>query len=206
MLNTMKKLYLLVAVLIGPHFVGHAQFPSGPIASPIQMGAYLPGIIAPRDYANPGFSGLVAVDYNLFFNSDAYYDRNGDDVASVRAAFGAEIDDPIGGFDHIQVVLDHDHRVAGVHQAIQNAKQLAYIVEMETRCGFVEKVEAATPKTAAAGFRSASTPGPPSAPRPPRSPRPAAASLGSRWCWIGRADMIVRRALRLIGGTTSWFI
>jgi len=42
------------------------------------MGSYLPGLINARDYANPETSGLIAIDYNVFFSSDQYYDRNGD--------------------------------------------------------------------------------------------------------------------------------
>ena len=43
---------------------------------------------------------------------------------TVRAAFGPQVDDPIGFGDHVQVVLDHDHAVAAVDQAVQHADQL----------------------------------------------------------------------------------
>src|SRR2546429_3681823 len=35
---------------------------------------------------------------------------------SVLAAFGAEVDDPVGLGDHVQVMLDDDHAVARIHQ------------------------------------------------------------------------------------------
>ena len=35
-----------------------------------------------------------------------------DQAAAERAAFGAEVNEPVGGFDHIQVVLDDDDGVA----------------------------------------------------------------------------------------------
>ncbi len=35
-----------------------------------------------------------------------------DDAPAAVAALGAEVDDPVGGFDDIQVVLDYYHRVA----------------------------------------------------------------------------------------------
>src|SRR6266446_1706325 len=44
----------------------------------------------------------------------------GDEAAAALAAFGAEVDDPVGGLDHIDVVLDHHHRVAGVAQPVQH--------------------------------------------------------------------------------------
>ena len=36
----------------------------------------------------------------------------GDNAAATVAAFGAEVDDPVGFCHHIQIVLDHDHRMA----------------------------------------------------------------------------------------------
>ncbi|MGI9545937.1 MAG: transporter [Flavobacteriaceae bacterium] len=62
--------------------IGQA-LPEPPLASPVQVGFYLPGVIAPRDYANPGFSGIFAFDYNLFFRADEYIDRNENAVNSV---------------------------------------------------------------------------------------------------------------------------
>src|SRR5947199_2440089 len=43
----------------------------------------------------------------------------GDEPAAAVAALGAEVDDPVGGLDDIDVVLDHHHRVAGVAQPTQ---------------------------------------------------------------------------------------
>jgi hypothetical protein len=55
-----------------------------PQASPYQMGAYLPGIMNPSDYANPGMTGLIAIDYNIFFNSDKFIDKYGNDLNSIE--------------------------------------------------------------------------------------------------------------------------
>ena len=48
----------------------------------------------------------------------------GDDLATAMAAFGAEVDHPVRGLDHVQVVLDHDHGVAVVAQAMQHGEQV----------------------------------------------------------------------------------
>ena len=48
---------------------------------------------------------------------DFFRRAGGDDFAAALAAFGAEIDDPIGGFHHVEIVLDDDHRVAQIDQA-----------------------------------------------------------------------------------------
>ena len=41
------------------------------------------------------------------------------DLAAFVAAFGAEVDDVVGGFDDVEVVFDHQHRVAVVDQAVE---------------------------------------------------------------------------------------
>jgi hypothetical protein len=79
----MKKISLLLFIGIAATLSSFGQSLPSPIPSPIQIGAYIPGLINPRDFANPGTSGLVAIDYNVFFSADQYYDRNGNKVNSI---------------------------------------------------------------------------------------------------------------------------
>lgn len=44
----------------------------------------------------------------------------GDDLPAAGAAFGAEVDDPVGGFDHVQIVLDDHHSIAVARQALHH--------------------------------------------------------------------------------------
>jgi hypothetical protein len=67
----------------------------------------------------------------------------GHDLAAAVAAFGAEVDDPVGGLDDVEIVLDHHDRVALVDQLVQHFQQLGDIVEMQARRRFVEDVERA---------------------------------------------------------------
>jgi recombinational DNA repair ATPase RecF len=67
----------------------------------------------------------------------------GDDLAAAIAAFGADIDDPVGGLDDVEIVLDHHHRVALVDQLVQHFQELAHILEMQARGRLVEDVERA---------------------------------------------------------------
>ena len=67
----------------------------------------------------------------------------GDDRATAVTALGSEIDDPVGGLDHVEVVLDHDHRVAMVAQAVQHLEQHFDVGEVQAGGGFVEDVERA---------------------------------------------------------------
>jgi hypothetical protein len=57
------------------------------------------------------------------------------------AAFGAEVDDPIGVADHVQIVLDDDDRIAQVGEPMEHFEQLADVVEVEAGGGLVEQVE-----------------------------------------------------------------
>src|SRR5271170_2995334 len=64
-----------------------------------------------------------------------------DDAASVFAALGAEIDDPVGVADDVEVVFDDDDGVAEIGQAVQDLKKPADIVKMQAGGGFNEEVE-----------------------------------------------------------------
>ena len=67
----------------------------------------------------------------------------GDDLAAAVAAFGAEVDDPVGGLDDVEIVLDDDDRVALVDQLVQHLEQLGDVVEVEAGGRLVEDVERA---------------------------------------------------------------
>jgi hypothetical protein len=66
-----------------------------------------------------------------------------DDFAAAVAAFGAEVDDPVGGLDDFEIVLDHHHRVALVDQLVQHFQQLLDVVEMQAGGRLVEDIERA---------------------------------------------------------------
>ena len=66
-----------------------------------------------------------------------------DDLAAAVAAFGTEVDDAVGGLDDVEVVLDHEHGVAGVDEALQHDEQLAHVVEVQAGRRLVEDVERA---------------------------------------------------------------
>jgi hypothetical protein len=66
-----------------------------------------------------------------------------DQLAAGVAAFGAEVDQPVGGADHVQVVLDHQQRVPGVQQLAQGAHQLGDVVEVQAGGGLVEQEQRA---------------------------------------------------------------
>src|SRR6266571_6792532 len=63
------------------------------------------------------------------------------DPAAGAAAFGTEVDDPVGLRDDVEVVLDHHRGVAGVDQAMQHADQLLDVRHVQADGGFVEDIE-----------------------------------------------------------------
>ena len=49
--------------------------------------------------------------------------------------------DAVGGLDDVQVVLDDQHRVARVHQALQHLDELADVVDVQAGGRLVQDVE-----------------------------------------------------------------
>ena len=46
----------------------------------------------------------------------------GDDLPASVTAFRAKIDNPVRGFDHVQVMFDDYHRIAVVPQSVQDSE------------------------------------------------------------------------------------
>jgi hypothetical protein len=62
-------------------------------------------------------------------------------LASFVASLRAQVDYVIGRFDHVQVVLDHDDRMAVVDQAVEALQQPIDVGEVQTGRRLVENVE-----------------------------------------------------------------
>ena len=63
----------------------------------------------------------------------------GDDLAALIAAFRAEIEDPVGGADNVEVVLDDDQRVPLLDQPPERAEQRCDVVKMKPGGRFIEQ-------------------------------------------------------------------
>ena len=75
------------------------------------------------------------------------------DLAAGMAAFGPKVNDVVCGFDDVHVMLDREHRVPGIDQAMQAVEQTLNIREMEARGRFVEDVEGVLGSLQLAQFR-----------------------------------------------------
>ena len=63
------------------------------------------------------------------------------DLSSLVSPFWAKVNDPIGTADHIEVVLDHQDRVALIHQPLHHIHQLVHIKEAEAGGGLVDQIK-----------------------------------------------------------------
>src|SRR4030088_569984 len=83
----------------------------------------------------------------LRVNSALFGSARGDDLAAPAAARGTHVDDPVGGFDDVEIVLDDEERAAAFDELAEGGEEFGYVVEVEAGGGLVEDVEGA-----AAGF------------------------------------------------------
>ena len=60
------------------------------------------------------------------------------DLAAADAAFGAEVDDVIGGFDHVEIMFDNDQACAVIDQCSEGGEQFVDVVKMQAGRRFVE--------------------------------------------------------------------
>ena len=68
---------------------------------------------------------------------------DGDLKPSLLPALGSHVDQAVGGLDHVEVVLDHDHAVAGVDEPLQDVEQALDVREVQARRGLIQEVERA---------------------------------------------------------------
>jgi len=74
---------------------------------------------------------------------DGFGGPGGYDFAAGRAAFGTHVDDPVGRFDDVEVVLDDEEGAAAFDEFAEGCQEFLYVVEVKAGGGFVEDVEGA---------------------------------------------------------------
>lgn len=65
----------------------------------------------------------------------------GNDLTPTAAAFGSHINDPIRGFNDVEIVFNHDNGVASFHELIEHAQEQRDIVEVQPGRWFIKNVE-----------------------------------------------------------------
>ena len=71
--------------------------------------------------------------------------RTGDeDFTAAAAAFRAKIDNPVRGFNHVQVMLDDHDGVALIAQLMQHVQQLLDISKVQTGGRLIQDIQRLT--------------------------------------------------------------
>src|SRR5207244_2927896 len=65
-------------------------------------------------------------------------------LAAFFAAFGSQVDHPVGALDHIKIVFNYQHSVAERDQLMKHVKQLADVLEVQSSRRLIEDVQRAT--------------------------------------------------------------
>ena len=63
----------------------------------------------------------------------------GNHIAAAVAALGSEVDQPVGRRDDVEIVLDHQQRVAGFEQLFEGPEQAADVLEVKAGGRFIEQ-------------------------------------------------------------------
>ncbi len=74
---------------------------------------------------------------------DLLWGAGGNNLAAAVTALGAEVENEVGALDHVEVVLDHHHRVALRDQPVEDREELGHVGEVQAGGGLVEDVEGA---------------------------------------------------------------
>ena len=72
---------------------------------------------------------------------DFFRGAHSDDVSTVTAALGSQIDEIISRLNHFEVVFHDDDGVATINEAMQDGEQLVDIVKVQPGCRFIKEVE-----------------------------------------------------------------
>ena len=78
----------------------------------------------------------------------------GHDEAARIAAFRPQVDEPVAGADHVQVVLDDDERVPRIDELAQRAHELGNVIKVQAGGGLVEQEQRALARHSLTRFGS----------------------------------------------------
>src|ERR1043166_7063076 len=79
----------------------------------------------------------------VFVAGDGFRRAFRNDSSAALAAFGAEINEPIGFGDQVEVMFDHDDGMAGINEPLQNLDQAFHVRHVQSDWRFFEDEEVA---------------------------------------------------------------
>src|SRR5260370_42491513 len=89
------------------------------------LAAVCTGAIAVRAAVDAENAGEDLAGVRLFCPGDELWRALGDDAPATPAAFGAEVDDPVGLLNDVEMELDDEPGVAEIDQALQTVEKLS---------------------------------------------------------------------------------
>ena len=101
------------------------------------------GRAAARGHGNGDFAGEIAAGEGVGIGLDLRQHALGQQLAAEFAGAGAEVEQMIGGAQHVGIVLDDEDGVAQVAQLFEDANQPRGIARVQADGGLVEHVERA---------------------------------------------------------------
>ena len=72
---------------------------------------------------------------------DGFWRSGDEDLAAATAAFRSQVDNPVSGFDHVEIVFNHHNGIALIAQFMQYVEQLLNIGEVQTGGRLVENIQ-----------------------------------------------------------------
>jgi hypothetical protein len=72
----------------------------------------------------------VVAGVGVWGGGDEFGGAGGYDLAAGVAAFGAEVDDPVGGLDYVQIVLDDEEGAAAFDEFAEGGEEFLDVVEV----------------------------------------------------------------------------
>src|SRR5437763_1328568 len=78
-----------------------------------------------------------------FISRDLLRRALGNNPSTFFSALGAEVNDPVGVSNDIEVMFDNDDRISQISEPMKNFEQLANIIKVQAGRRFVEQIESA---------------------------------------------------------------
>src|SRR5258706_9990931 len=99
-------------------------------------------VVRDAEHAGEDLAGV-----GFFCAGDEFGRALGDNAPAAFAAFGAKVNNPVGLFDDVKVMLDDEHGISEIDEALQNVKQFAHVIEVQACRGLVKNVKRAASLT-----------------------------------------------------------
>src|ERR1700730_19375222 len=72
---------------------------------------------------------------------DLLWRAGGDDFSALVTSFRPHVDEPVGGFDDVEIVFDDQKRRAGLEEFAKRGEELGNVIEVQAGGRLVENVE-----------------------------------------------------------------